>query len=240
MAGEWIAERKSPVERTGPGPPPSHHGFPAAGRSPAPRADKPEAYATGSESCKNTRNLVTRTLQNYRCFCNLEVNLVVHRNGELRAFEIKWAPRKISGHTFRDTDDLTNCIVNYTIRPCRCPHGHPIRFRGCFKNWVVTELLKARTNRGLRPDLHFLRDRSGHEIDAVVETGPDRLDAIEMKSGQTVAADFFDGLDYWRGHLPGKDLRAWLVYGGQERQNRSNAAVVPWNGLEVLLDAVRG
>jgi predicted AAA+ superfamily ATPase len=115
---------------------------------------------------------------------------------------------------------------------------HPLR-GSVFENWVVTELLKARTNRGLRPDLHFLRDRSGHEIDAVVETGPDRLDAIEMKSGQTVAADFFDGLDYWRAHLPGKDFRGWLVYGGQERQNRSNAAVVPWNDLEALLDAIR-
>jgi hypothetical protein len=30
------------------------------------------------------------------------------------------------------------------------------------------------------------------------------------------------------------------VYGGQERQNRSNATVIPWNGLEVLLDAIRG
>jgi predicted AAA+ superfamily ATPase len=115
---------------------------------------------------------------------------------------------------------------------------HPLR-GAIFENWVMTELLKAQSNQGLRPDLHFLRDKTGHEIDAVVETAPDRLHAVEMKSGQTVASDFFSGLDYWRERIPGKNFSAWLVYGGSQRQNRRNTTVLPWNGLDPLLDALK-
>jgi predicted AAA+ superfamily ATPase len=38
----------------------------------------------------------------WRTKAQSEVDLVVHRNGKLRAFEIKWSPRRISGRAFRD------------------------------------------------------------------------------------------------------------------------------------------
>ena len=53
----------------------------------------------------------------------------------------------------------------------------------------MTEILKARTNRGLKPSIYFLRDKQGHEIDALVETGPTAIEAIEVKSGETIAAE---------------------------------------------------
>ncbi len=81
--------------------------------------------------------------------------------------------------------------------------AHPHR-GALFENWVVTECIKARLNRGLRPDLHFLRDKEGHEIDIVVETAPGEIQAVEVKSGATVAGDFLAGLDYWRDRLPGR------------------------------------
>ena len=116
--------------------------------------------------------------------------------------------------------------------------AHPLR-GAIFENWVMTELLKAQTNSGLRPALHFLRDKTGHEIDAVVETAPDRLHAVEMKSGQTVAADFFSGLDYWRDKLPSRRIAAWLVYGGSEGQERRGTKVLPWKHLDPLLAELR-
>ncbi len=33
-----------------------------------------------------------------------------------------------------------------------------------------------------------------------------KLQAGEVKSGETIASDFFKGLDYWRENLPGRDL----------------------------------
>jgi predicted AAA+ superfamily ATPase len=104
-----------------------------------------------------------------------------------------------------------------------------------FENWVMMELLKAQANAGSPPRLFFLRDKSGHEIDALIPIAPDTFAAIEIKAGETVAADFFKGLDYWRKTLSGHTLHPWLVYGGVTPQSRERGAVVPWNGIAPML-----
>jgi hypothetical protein len=37
--------------------------------------------------------------------------------------------------------------------------------------------------------LYFLRDVQGHEIDAIIETAPRQLIAVEIKAGQAIATD---------------------------------------------------
>ena len=115
--------------------------------------------------------------------------------------------------------------------------AHPLR-GPLFENWAMTELLKARLHRGLRPDLYFLRDKAGHEVDALVETRPRTGHAIEIKSGGTIASDFFDGLDFWREHLPGHHFEPWLIYGGDARQSRDRGTALPWSDLAPLLEAL--
>jgi uncharacterized protein len=114
--------------------------------------------------------------------------------------------------------------------------AHPQR-GALFENWAVTELLKARLNHGQRPDLNFLRDKAGHEVDVVIETAPGILQAVEIKSGVTVASDSFDGLNYWRTRLEGRTLKSWLIHAGDADLERSNARVLPWSGLGPLLTA---
>lgn len=117
---------------------------------------------------------------------------------------------------------------------------HPLR-GALFENWVMTELVKAQTNAGVKPGLYFLRDKLGHELDALVETAPGTLQGVEMKSGATIASDWFSGLDYWRDQLQGRaTLNPWLVYGGDTRQARAKAQVLPWARLDRLLAAIRG
>lgn len=115
--------------------------------------------------------------------------------------------------------------------------AHPHR-GALFENWVVTECIKARLNAGLRADLHFLRDKEGHEVDVVVETAPHVIQAIEIKSGATVAGDFFAGLEYWKSKLTHQTFHSWLVYGGDASQARSKGSVVPWSGIERLLSSL--
>jgi hypothetical protein len=107
---------------------------------------------------------------------------------------------------------------------------HPLR-GAIFENWVVTEILKSRTHRGLPADLHFFRSRAGLEVDVLVETGPTLLTA-EVKAGATVAADFFASLNEFRRLLAAsagqRSVRARLVYGGDAAQRRSGVDVVPW------------
>ncbi len=110
--------------------------------------------------------------------------------------------------------------------------AHPLR-GALFENWVVTEIAKAQAARGETPAVGFLRDKEGHEVDAVVEHAG-RLHAIEIKSGQTVASDFFDNLDFWRGQLPDTAITPWLVYGGTQAQSRERGAVVPWSQIGSL------
>lgn len=115
--------------------------------------------------------------------------------------------------------------------------AHPQR-GALFENWVMTELLKAQTNRGIKPSLHFLRDKEGHEIDVFIETAPDTFQAVEIKSGETIASDFFIGLDYWRTKLTRQTLIPWLVHGGTAQQQREKGTVLPWNDLSPLLSSL--
>ncbi len=96
-----------------------------------------------------------------------------------------------------------------------------------FETWVISELLKARYNSGESANLYFWRDRSGHEIDLLIDHGA-QLSPLEIKSGQTINPDYFKGLDFWQklaGETAGK---AWLIYGGDNRQNRTDITILPW------------
>ena len=104
-------------------------------------------------------------------------------------------------------------------------------FRGpMFETWVISELLKGRLNRGLRENLFFWRDNSGHEIDCILEQGG-RLLPLEIKSGQTITRDYFKGLKYWTkiSQTPGKE--AYLVYGGSMDQKRGEGNVLGWRSF---------
>lgn len=110
---------------------------------------------------------------------------------------------------------------------------HPLRGL-LFENWVVMELVKSETNRGVKPAMYFLRDKQGHEIDVLIEDGPTSFRAVEVKSGQTISSDAFSGLDYWRKHLPKIPFEASLIYGGETRQSRRSVEVIPWREMPSL------
>ena len=85
---------------------------------------------------------------------------------------------------------------------------HPLR-GALFENLVVSEALKHRFNRGRDFNLSFFRDSRGLECDLLYETGRG-IHAIEIKSGATVASDYFvvaqQGRRVGPGHL-GQDGR---------------------------------
>jgi len=109
---------------------------------------------------------------------------------------------------------------------------HPLR-GALFETWVVGELLKSRFHRGKPSNLFFWRDRSGNEVDLILELGPE-LVPIEIKSGETVTRDYFKGLDRWEALSGDARARKWVVYGGSGRQARGQTEVLPWTDLSVL------
>ncbi len=110
---------------------------------------------------------------------------------------------------------------------------HPLR-GPLFENTVVVEVLKHRFNRGLSSNLSFFRDSRGLECDLLFETGSG-LGAIEIKSGATVAPEFFGSLGAVAKAVPNVAMKA-VVYGGAARQSRSAGEVVPFDDLQGFLD----
>lgn len=108
---------------------------------------------------------------------------------------------------------------------------HPMR-GAIFETWVVSELIKGRFNQGLLSNLYFWRDNQGHEVDIILEQG-NQLIPIEVKSGKTIASDYFSGIEYWQS-LSGQTSRAWLVYAGKQDQKRSCVEVISWLNVDRL------
>lgn len=111
---------------------------------------------------------------------------------------------------------------------------HPLR-GAIFETWVASEVLKARVHRGLPAGMFFYRDRKGEEVDIVVETGR-RIVAVETKSARTVVSDFFASLAKMAALIGserrGRQLRRVVVYGGEERQQRTGVTVLPWSMVD--------
>jgi len=80
-----------------------------------------------------------------------------------------------------------------------------------FENLVIGELLKNSFHAGREPALSFWRDSTGNEVDLVVTAGSTSA-AIEIKSGATVASDYYKGLKYWN-KVSGSE-GGTVVYGG--------------------------
>ncbi len=109
---------------------------------------------------------------------------------------------------------------------------HPLR-GALFESWVVAELLKARANRGEEANLFFWRSHGGQEMDIVIEHG-DRLLPVEVKSGSTLASDWFTGVEQWLALAGSGAEPAWLLHGGDERQRRRGVEVCPWRSVAEL------
>jgi predicted AAA+ superfamily ATPase len=160
----------------------------------------------------------------------LEAGYVAWR---LPAFHNNLSKRLVKTPKLHFIDSGLACYL-LGIRSADQLRNHPLR-GAIFETWVASEILKARVHRGLQPSLSFFRDRKGTEVDLIVEDGRALL-AVETKSGQTIANDFFAGLESFQSmaaasHPPRKP-KSFLVYGGAETQKRSIAEVVSWSDLD--------
>lgn len=99
-----------------------------------------------------------------------------------------------------------------------------------FENWVITEVLKARANRGLVPDLYFFRDHLGNEVDLLVHDSGN-LHAVEIKSGATLNTDFYKGLAAFAATSGARCSSRHLVFGGNENQVQNGTSIHGWQAL---------
>ena len=103
---------------------------------------------------------------------------------------------------------------------------HPHR-GAVFETFVASEILQSACNSAETPALYFWRDRSGNEIDFLIDRGSDLL-PIEAKSGKTVASDWLDGIKSWRALAGNRMKHGALIYGGDETYSREAVTVTSW------------
>ena len=92
-----------------------------------------------------------------------------------------------------------------------------------FENMVVSDILKTRIHTGLSPDLFYWREKSGYEIDLIIEQQNQPV-PIEIKSGKTLNSDFFKTLTHFRS-VTGTN-KSILLYSGNDSLTRSDGTVI--------------
>ncbi|WP_240543463.1 DUF4143 domain-containing protein [Spirosoma foliorum] len=100
--------------------------------------------------------------------------------------------------------------------------NHPLR-GAIFEGMVITELVKQRTNAGLPINLFYSRDKTGHEIDVIIDE-TEKLIPIELKPGQTINNEFFKNITYWNNLSDQRD--SFVLYAGNQMQKRSTGITV--------------
>jgi len=103
-----------------------------------------------------------------------------------------------------------------------------------FENMIIADLYKSFTNIGQEPPISFWRDKTGHEIDLLIESGND-VKPIEIKSGLTISSDFFKNLNYFN-NLSGQPARqSTLIYGGVRDQIWNDIQIRSWQKIKPTL-----
>ena len=103
-----------------------------------------------------------------------------------------------------------------------------------FENMIIMELIKARTNVGKRPNVHFWREDRGLEVDAVLHYG-DHLRAVEIKASQNIKASLANGITEWKEAVKNNtDVQRYVIYGGEENQEVDHIPWVSWRTCDVV------
>ncbi len=120
------------------------------------------------------------------------------------------------------------------IRTTEHLRSHPLR-GALFESWVVSEVMKHRTNRGEVGGLFFYRDRHGTEADLVMQAGG-RLIVVEVKASATITTEMLAGPARVATILKAAgEVDAVTVHAGDMRQDRSGAVALPWESVHELV-----
>ncbi len=159
----------------------------------------------------------------------LETSYIVHR---LPAWRLNIRRQVVKAPKLHFFDSGLACYL-LGIREPEQLRLHPLR-GAIFESWVISEVYKTIIHRGADPNLFHYRESRGPEIDLIIRDGA-RMVALEAKSGETPAGDFFDGLRRFGERLQSaRDIETVdnvVVFGGDPSQDRSAGRLVGWRDV---------
>ena len=150
----------------------------------------------------------------------LEASFVVHL---LQPWHANIGKRLVKAPKLYFTDTAVACRL-LGLQEASQLAGHPMR-GALFENLVINNVLKSSYNRGDRCNLNFYRDKSGHEIDLIVET-PHGIDAYEIKAGMSYRPEYFRNIDYVKDLLGDGMRRSGVVYAGDVEKHTPDHAII--------------
>lgn len=106
---------------------------------------------------------------------------------------------------------------------------------GLTESFALSELLKQFYNHDRNPRIFFWRDKTGREVDFIVERNM-KLIPIEVKAGKTISSDYFENIAYWCKLADRDQAESFVVYAGIENQKRSSGRVIGWNAIHEIFE----
>ncbi|HNW50850.1 MAG TPA: ATP-binding protein [Prolixibacteraceae bacterium] len=108
---------------------------------------------------------------------------------------------------------------------------------GLFENLVINEFMKYNYNLGRETNLSFWRDKTGHEIDLLMNKATSQV-AIEIKSGSTYSPDQFKGIGYWEKLSDATSNSGKVIYTGEKNLTTMRGEVIAWQNIGILIDSL--
>ncbi|MCD4812383.1 ATP-binding protein [bacterium] len=105
--------------------------------------------------------------------------------------------------------------------------AHP-NYGNIFESFIISDLYKRIHHTGHTPPLFFWRDKTGNEIDLLVDLGSYQL-PIEIKSSKTFSASFKKSISYWFTLKGNANTKGLILYNGvQPLGSTSDIRAYPW------------
>ncbi|MDL1962307.1 MAG: ATP-binding protein [Deltaproteobacteria bacterium] len=131
---------------------------------------------------------------------------------------------KIPKLYFADTGVLSFLL---SIRTPDELKGHPL-FGNIFETFIIGELYKRAYHVGEKPPFYFWRDKTGNEIDLLVDIAPELL-PVEIKASKTYSREFKSSVLSWLNLKGNTSKKGFVIYRGKDVVGKKSTVTgVPW------------
>ena len=183
-----------------------------------------------ASNISNELGVSSNTVQHWLSI--LEASFVVYR---LQPYFENFGKRMIKSPKlyFTDVGLATYCLdIHKQEQLARDP------LRGnLVENFVMSEFIKQRTNRGLEFNGYFYRDSNDREVDLLIKSG-NQLIPIEIKSSKTFHPDFLKGLHYFKDIAKDRFTKGFLIYAGEREQRIQDFFVTQFRHIKKISETM--
>ncbi len=107
---------------------------------------------------------------------------------------------------------------------------HPLR-GSIFENFIISEMIKNKTNGGEELNYYFWRDQKGHEID-LIEDKFEYLFPIEIKMSKTFHSSFIKNTEFLnelqKDPISNHEIKGQIIYTGIQESTFKNVQIKNW------------